>query len=220
MIKAISIAILVLSLCSAAFTQASVPKPVSKPHLEEMLKKANDLQDAGKVEEAIAAYKDVLKADPKDAETIATIAGCYARLSKPVEALEWSKKAVEMDPKLYGARINYGNALFMVNKFVEAEAEFRKAMEIDPRDAMGFYGLGTTLKSTKRYTEALPYFLTAVKKDPTNLLPAYSAAEVYYRLNQIDKSIEMLEKTITIDPAFTDAKQMLEFLKKEKAKTP
>ena len=59
---------------------------------------ALQLEDEGKVDEAIAAFNKALALEPKSAEIRAELAGLYARQNRAVESLTTAEEALKYDP--------------------------------------------------------------------------------------------------------------------------
>jgi len=57
------------------------------------------LEGAGKVDEAVAAFKKAIQLDPKSAEPRAELAALYARQDKPREAVAAAEDALTVDPR-------------------------------------------------------------------------------------------------------------------------
>jgi tetratricopeptide (TPR) repeat protein len=56
-------------------------------------------EGAGKVDEAVTAFKKAIQLDPKSAEPRAELAALYARQDKPREAVEAAEDALRVDPR-------------------------------------------------------------------------------------------------------------------------
>jgi len=69
------------------------------------------LEGAGKVDEAVAAFKKAIALDPKSAEPRAELAGLYARQDKPKEAVDAAEDALRVDPRNREANRILGSVL-------------------------------------------------------------------------------------------------------------
>ena len=81
------------------------PRPLPKEMLEGMLQAAHASLDAGRYQEAIAAYTAVLKRDPRNVDAITHLGVILAVAGHHAEALEAFDRALAIDP-------NYAHALW------------------------------------------------------------------------------------------------------------
>jgi tetratricopeptide (TPR) repeat protein len=81
------------------------PRPLPKEMLEGMLQAAHASLDAGRYQEAIAAYTAILKRDPRNVDAVTHLGVILAIAGHHAEALEAFDRALAIDP-------NYAHALW------------------------------------------------------------------------------------------------------------
>jgi tetratricopeptide (TPR) repeat protein len=86
-------------------TGGGAPRPLSKEMLEGMLKAAHASLDAGRYQEAIAAYTAVLRREPRNVDAITHLGVILALAGHHADALEAFDRALAIDP-------NYAHALW------------------------------------------------------------------------------------------------------------
>ncbi len=91
--------------------------------------------------------------------------------------------------------------------FVDKEVLIR-----EQRDHLNAFGIQS--RKTNLLTEALNYYQKSLELSPENESLLFNVARVYFELNDIDKSIECLNKALAVNPDFPQAKKFLSFLKK------
>ncbi len=91
--------------------------------------------------------------------------------------------------------------------FVEKEVLIR-----EQRDHLNAFGIQS--RKTNLLHEALTYYHKSLELSPDNENLLFNVARVYFELNDINKSIECLNKALMINPDFAQAKKFLSFLKK------
>ena len=74
------------------------PRPISKEMLEGMLKAAHASLDAGRYQEAIAAYTAVLRREPRNVDAITHLGVILAIAGNHTDALEAFDRALAIDP--------------------------------------------------------------------------------------------------------------------------
>ena len=97
------------------------PRPLSKEMLEGMLQAAHASLDAGRYQEAIAAYTAVLKRDQRNVNAITHLGVILAIAGHHAEALEAFGRALAIDP-------DYAHALWDKAGVLEARQDHAGAM--------------------------------------------------------------------------------------------
>jgi len=134
------------------------------------------LEQQGKIPEAEAAWRAILKAHPDIPEPYAQLGLLEARQEHYKEAILFYRKAIAIEPHdshVPALRLNLGLALFKEGQLKESIPEFTELLENAPPGTAGaqrlniligmaHYGLG-------QYTDAIPYLRTATVNDPANL---------------------------------------------------
>jgi tetratricopeptide (TPR) repeat protein len=183
--------------------QAGQQPGSAQAELRASFQKAVELQSAGKLDEAEAAYKAILEKVPDVPEVYQNLGAVYA-LKKDFPAAEAALlKALELRP-------DSADTATQLAKLYHDNGQPEKAMEImtksagaNPTDAKAQFNQGIFLLNANKNEEATAAFEAAVKADP-------NMAEAYYRLGalmvgqgKIPEAIQHLEKYLSMNP--TDA---------------
>jgi tetratricopeptide (TPR) repeat protein len=104
------------------------PRPLSKEMLQGMLQAAHASLDAGRYQEAIAAYTAILRRDPRNVEAITHLGVILAIAGHHADALEAFDKALAIDPSyahalwdkagVQEAQENHAGAIATLERFV------------------------------------------------------------------------------------------------------
>ncbi|MGE5655405.1 MAG: tetratricopeptide repeat protein [Actinomycetota bacterium] len=132
--------------------------------------RAEELQKQGKLEEAIAAYRQAIEINPNYHGTFHNLGDIYQQKGKLEEAVTSYRKAIELKPDYAWSHHNLGDALLRQEKLEEAAAAYRKALDIDPNFAWAHYNLGRALNQQDKLYEALGHYQRANELD-RNLFP-------------------------------------------------
>lgn len=131
------------------------------------------LEQQGKVQEAEAAWRAVIKAEPEDAEAYAHLGFLEARQEHYKEAVPLYRKALMLDPKIPGLRMNLGLAYFKGGELKEAIDTFDGLLKNTPAsspDALRLAALmGLAYYGDGQYAKSIPYLRQATLGDPQNL---------------------------------------------------
>ena len=131
----------------------------------------------GKLDEAIACFRQAIELDPKSAGTHNNLGILLAGEGKVDEAVACFRRAIELDPKSAGTHNNLGILLAGEGKLDEAVTCFRQAIEIAPRQPLAHNNLGYALarlgkldEAIAEYREAIDCYRQAIELDSKNTM--------------------------------------------------
>lgn len=152
----------------------------------------------GRFDEAVKAYKQAIKLDPKDAMSFSEIGTLYFEMGNEKEAIIYLKKAIELDPtgEYIGwyAYANLGTAYFRSKQYHEAIEVLKRAIQIDPKAEGVHYALGLCYYSIRYYNDAIEAYKWAITTDQDNIDIHYNLALAYLMIN--DKESVLTEYRI------------------------
>ena len=122
---------------------------------KDLLNKGQRLEQAGKGEEAIKAYREAIRLEPNYTEAYTQMGLAYANLNEFAEAVKAFQEVVRLQPQSGQAHGNLGAAYMKMGRFSEARDAFREGVRRHPEDAEAHYNLGLALGRLKRDREAL-----------------------------------------------------------------
>ena len=120
------------------------------------------------------------------------------------EAIEEFKKAVALDSKSSRAHYYLGLTYLLKDgtaRFNEAAEEFKIALASNPDDYFANYYLGIIHLKERRLEQATSLLEKACRLRPDNPDPYFQLAQTYQALDQRDRAIEALRKSIALNPA-------------------
>jgi tetratricopeptide (TPR) repeat protein len=161
--------------------------------------RASILADTGNTAEAVAEAKKLFDGK-SDRETWITLAQIYEKGHNYAEMA----KAIDEAEKLSTDRDDKENIAFMRGAMYEkqknfdaAEREFRKVLELNPKNTSAMNYLGYMLADRNvKLNEALQLLRGAVDLEPDNGAYLDSLGWVYYRLGDLDKAEQNLQRAI------------------------
>jgi len=171
--------VLVLASGAAGLAQATaVP--------DQQRKKALAYEQQGKIPEAEAAWRTVLKAHPSSPEPYAHLGLLEARQEHYKEAVPLYRKALAIGPEVPGLRLNLGLALFKDGDLKEAIQEFGPLLKSQPGNQQLTTLIGMAHYGLAEYAMAIPFLKEAVGHDTQNLplLLALADSCLWTRQNQ------------------------------------
>ncbi len=171
--------------------------------LRTLFQKAVELQTAGKLDEAEAAYKAILEKSP-DVPEIYQNLGQISMAKKDYPAAETAfNKALELNPGSTDVATQLAKLYHETGQSDKAIEVMAKAAGGNPTDPKAQFNQGIFLLNANKSEEAAAAFEAAIKADP-------NMAEAYFRLGttqvglgKIPEALANLEKYLSLNP--TDA---------------
>jgi tetratricopeptide (TPR) repeat protein len=161
---------------------------------------AVDLTNAGKLDEAEAAYKAILTANPDVPEVYLNLGVIYSQRKDFPAAETAYLKALEIRPDSADAALALASVYQQTGQPDKAKAMVDKASAASPTDARANFRRGLFLFNGNQNEEAIAAFQAVIAADPT-------MAEAYFRLGtllvgqgKIPEAIQQLEKYLSLNP--------------------
>lgn len=109
---------------------------------------------AGRIREAEAGYRAILKTEPRNTEALYLLGLAAYRKGQTEAAIEYVSKALSFRPEWAEAHYNLGNLLRERGKLDTAIERYRKAIALQPDFVEAHYNLGGALRERGRFEEA------------------------------------------------------------------
>ncbi len=102
---------------------------------------ATALAKRGRVDDAIAQYREALRIEPREIGALSSLGGALLQQGKTDEAIGFLTEAVRLNPGYANAQYNLGLAMAEKGRFDEAVARYAEALRLDPGFAEAHYSL-------------------------------------------------------------------------------
>jgi len=126
--------------------------PLGRP--ADILKEAIGLHQAGRLDEAEARYRRVLKAAPNATDAHHMLGVLAHQKGRTADAVRHLRRAIQLNPRDVVVLRNLGTMLQDSGAVDDAIAVYRQALSVDPRDIGVLNNLGNALRSAGRLVEA------------------------------------------------------------------
>lgn len=117
----------------------------------------------GKIDEAIATFREALEQDPKRAATLINLANLLNQTGKIEEAAGLLATAVRAHPDDFVVCTATGMFFVSHERWDDAERVFRRAVQMQPQNAAAYTNLGNVLASQGKKSEAIFLFQQALR---------------------------------------------------------
>jgi tetratricopeptide (TPR) repeat protein len=184
-------------------TMAAAQKEAGGGHeaLKAAFGNALALTQAGKLDEAEAAYKELIVKEPTVPEVYQNLGYIYSQKKDWAKAEEAYKKALELRP-------NYPDVAAALARVYADSGQGDKAMELmakaagdNPNDARAQFNMGIFQLNAGKSEEAIAAFTKALAADPTMADAYYHLGTLYVGQNKIPDAVQSLEKFLSMNPS-------------------
>lgn len=137
--------------------------PLAKGRAREYFKIGNAHHEGWRLPQAIKAFREAIKANPKFADAYNSLGVALYQSGELTEAIGTYRMAVTLDSRNPSARHNLALALRDNGQFQEAIAEHHRAIRLRPDSGWYVAFLGTTLAASGQIPEAITAFAKALE---------------------------------------------------------
>jgi len=161
---------------------------------------AGVLADQGKLNEAVAHYREALRIRPNVASTRNNLGIVLAVQGRYDEAIREFSEALRLRSDFPEARNNMGSALANQGKFDEAATQFAEVLQRHPDSAQAHSNWGYALARQGNLEEAIAHYTEALRLNPDFVEVHTRLGIALVRQRSFDEAIAHFSKALRIDP--------------------
>lgn len=178
------------------------PAPTASPTatLGDRFPEALALHQAGRLPEAEALYRSILRREPRRAEAWHLLGVLAGQCGQPEAALELLDQAVNLDPRPAAYHENRAKALRRLGRTEAAEAAYQAALARAPRQVGLQLGLGRLQLADGRAAEALEPLRRATVLAPGDASTHATYAAALAQLGEAGRAEMSLRKAVRLEP--------------------
>jgi predicted O-linked N-acetylglucosamine transferase (SPINDLY family) len=175
-------------------------KPMSHPKPKQLLTQAAEHHRAGRLSQAEAACREVLRLQPGHADALCLLGIIAQKQRDHDRAVELFASAIRSQPKAPIYRLHRGGSLRAVGRTEEAIEEFRIAVGLQPALGEAHHQLGNALKSAGRYHEAATSLSEAARLEPDNAAIWFNLGVACLESKAFQEAIDCFRRAIQLRP--------------------
>jgi tetratricopeptide (TPR) repeat protein/SAM-dependent methyltransferase len=178
---------------------------MSKLDLQQLVQQAIGYHRAGRLDEADAIYRKVLRAKPANFDAL-HLSGLVAFQSgRLAEAAQRIQQAVAINPGSPLAQLNLGIVHKQLGRPEQAVTCFRQAIALKPDYAEAYDNLGNVLQESGRNAEAIDCYRRVVTLNPASAPTHYNLGVALKDAGHPEEAATALRQALALQPASEEA---------------
>jgi tetratricopeptide (TPR) repeat protein len=162
-------------------------------------------QQAGNLEEAERACRQIVVTEPADAGAWFLLGTVYQTQARLPEAEDAFRRAVALRPREAQGHFHLGNALLQQGKLVEAEDAFRACVRLRPDHLQGLTNWGVALGRRRHLAKALACFDAALRVCPDVAEIHHNRGNMLRDFGRLDDALAAYRQALRLKPDYAKA---------------
>lgn len=160
---------------------------------------------AGRLPQAEAIYRKILRQHPTHAEALHMLGMLAAQTGHHGAAIELLEQSVAVNPANGDCYNNLGNALDLHGELDRAIASFQQAIKLNPKKASYHLNLANAQLSKGAYETALEVFRKALSLQSQYPEAHFGLGNALAKMRRFDEAIRHYQKAIALKPDYIQA---------------
>ena len=149
---------------------------------------------------ATEVFRRIMTTNPGSAEAHVMLATAYDKLFREQEAIAEFEAAERVNPNYPGLHTGMGIIYWRNENYDAAKREFLLELSHTPTDPIANCTLARILRREGKLSEAVPYFEAALAVNPAYVDALRELAQTQLSLHQPVKAIDLLRRTVALQP--------------------
>jgi len=175
--------------------------------------------DKGDFDGALSIYKEMIIANPDDADVLSNIGLIYFQKGDFKEAKDAFLKCLEKDTGVQEAYFNLGRLYQSEREFDKALTYYKEVVLNNPNDGVTYYYMGECARAVGRFDDAIAFLDEAIRLQPNNLEVGVTLATLYIEKKDFQKAEDVLRVTLVSHTDVVPIHFSLGLILKEQGKT-
>lgn len=179
-------------------------QPPRGGELDQAVRQALALHQAGRLPQAEDIYRQVLAAKPQHAAAAHFLGLLLHQSGRSAEGLTLIERSVKAEPKSPDFLNNRGTVLRDLGQLAAAADSFRKALALKGDHQAAADNLGSVAKQTGRFEEAERTFRASIGRNPFHSRARIGLAETLQETSRLDEALSVFHEALAIRPRDVD----------------
>jgi protein O-GlcNAc transferase len=166
---------------------------------------ARSLKSCGRLDDAIAAYRDALRLKPDFANAQNNLGVALRAAGDLRESQAAFRAAININPDFAEAHNNLGNLLIEAGRFDDAVAACRRATALKPGYGDAFNNLGNALMGKRSIGDAIAAYRRALQINRTHAEAWNNLGIALYESHAMEDSIAAIGQALQLRPGYAEA---------------
>lgn len=175
------------------------------PTIAETLQSAVQLHRSGDLPRAEQIYRQVLQADPRNADAWHLLGMVALQVGNFPAAADCIRRAIHFDASQAAFHANLAEAHRGQGQTEEAIAAYRKALAIEPRLPEAHNNLGTVYQDLGRVEEARAEFQEAIRLQPGYAQAHVNLGSLWHDQGKLDEAAACYRRAVRAEPNYAPA---------------
>ena len=165
-----------------------------------LIAKALKLQVAGRIEEAARIYREILAAQPQNAEAMHFLGVIVHAQGRLDEAVGLIRDSLRLEPNNAQALNNLGNVLKDQGRLDDALTFYQAALAVAPNYPLVHSNLGNVLKELHELDQAAACYRRSLELDPRSYAAHYNLGTVFEGQGKPLEAVECYRRAHALNP--------------------
>jgi len=166
-----------------AFLLLTALASAQAPGAAEKARRARELVLAGKTEEAIVLYEELVKADPRDASLRMNLSIAQFKAGRYRGAIAHAEEALRLRPAMITANLFLGASYLELGDAANAAGPLERFVQAQPKDRNARLMLARATLALERYDDAVTHYQAAADLMPQNAAAWYGLGQAFEALS-------------------------------------
>src|SRR5271170_536850 len=158
----------------------------------------------GRLDEAEAAYRQILAQHPDHADALHQLALLAIQRGQLENARELFHQAIAINPNEASYQINLGNVLSALGRYEEAMNAYHAAVQLNPESPEAYYNLGLSFYNQSRVAQAITAYRRAIQLKPDYALAYNNLGVALISQGEFDAGIASYSTALRLRPNYLE----------------
>jgi predicted O-linked N-acetylglucosamine transferase (SPINDLY family) len=175
------------------------------PTIPELLSLGLQYHNAGYLPQAEQIYRQILQADPYQADALQLLGEIAYRYSRHEIAIDYITQAISLNPYVAGYYCNLGAVYHSLRRYEEAAANFERAIQLQPQLPEAHNNLGNAQKEQGKLDDAIASYRRAIELRPDYAFAYNNLGAALAQLGRADEAIASCREALRLKPDYAEA---------------